>query len=196
QLLGPGRDLRQALLYQVGDRLGVGLGVEAMPDTFQPIPELAVVRHDPVVNEGEATAAVEMGVRVALGDTAVGRPARVPDADAAARQRRQCFPDLADALVDGYIALARHRDAPGVVAAVFELLQTPQHDVGGLPVPAHITEDPAHYAPVLSRRRTIEAIQRRRERPGSRLPSARGRRPRAPASADARAGSSRRRRRE
>ena len=68
------------------DHLGIGLGPEAMTGPLQSLPELAIVRHDTVVDQREASAAVEVGVRVGHGDPHVGRPARVPDAHAAARQ--------------------------------------------------------------------------------------------------------------
>jgi hypothetical protein len=147
---------------RVRHHLGIGLGPEAVTGPLQSLPELAIVRHDSVVDQREASAAVEMGVRVGHGDPAVGRPARVPDAHAAARQPGDRLADLADALVHRHRLAGGDRDAPRVIAPILEPPQAAQDDARRVPVPAHVAEDPAHRRHPFRRTRR-EAIRRHRE---------------------------------
>ena len=71
---------------QVGDDLGVGFGAELLPFVLEPAAQLGVVLDDPVEDDVDAIGAVAVGVRVLLGDPAVGRPAGVGDAG----RRRRC----------------------------------------------------------------------------------------------------------
>ena len=188
ELLGPGRRVGQALLEEVRHHLGIGLGTEVMAGPRQPLPELAVVRDNSIVDQREASAAVEVRVRIGHRDPTVGRPARMPDTHAAARQPGNRVADLADALVDRHGVVVSDRDTPRVVAPILEPPQASQHDRRRVPVPAHVAEDPAHRRhPPRKRRR--EAIRRHRGHPahGSRaragaarrLPPGRAKTPRA-----------------
>ena len=114
-------------LDQVRHRLGVGLGRERVALGEQAVAELAVVLDDPVQDDRELRA-VTAGerVRVRLGDAAVRRPARVPEAVGRGRPVRACrllqvleIPDRADVLE---AALLTESDPGRVVAAVLETL--------------------------------------------------------------------------
>ena len=65
---------------QVGDHLGVGVGGELLALGLQALAQLGVVLDDPVEDDVDLAGAVVVGVRVLLGDAAVGRPAGVGDA--------------------------------------------------------------------------------------------------------------------
>ncbi len=69
----------EMLLDQVGHDLGVGGGGEGVALGLQVGLELEVVLDDPVVDEGEAAGAVDVGVGVVVRRVAVGGPAGVPD---------------------------------------------------------------------------------------------------------------------
>ena len=77
---------------QVGENLGVGLGLENMAFLFELGPEREVVFDDAVVHKHEAPAVVEMRMSVLVGDAAMGGPARMTDAKLAVR--RTCRDDL------------------------------------------------------------------------------------------------------
>jgi hypothetical protein len=64
----------------VGDHLGVGLRCELGAGVEQTALQREVVLDDPVDDDVDAVARVEVRVGVGLGDAAVRRPARVPDA--------------------------------------------------------------------------------------------------------------------
>src|SRR5438045_2247944 len=85
-----------------------------------------------------------MRVGVFAGDPAVGRPAGVPEPDRAGRQVGAGLANLADRLLQGRDAIAADGDPPGVIAAILELAQPLQHDLGRVRLPADITEDAAH----------------------------------------------------
>ena len=69
----------QGRLDEVDQDLGVGLRREDMTGGGELVGQLDVVLDDPVVDEGQTTRAVEVGVGVALGRTAVGGPPGVAD---------------------------------------------------------------------------------------------------------------------
>ena len=86
---GRGQVAVVVLLDQVGDGLGVGLGAEDVAVCLQALAQLAVVLDDPVEDDRELVAvAAGQGVRVRLGDAAVGGPARVAEAGRRARAVR------------------------------------------------------------------------------------------------------------
>jgi hypothetical protein len=58
-----------------------------------------VILDDAVVNHGDAACAIEMGMRVGPGDTAVRRPARVPDCEAGGRVRWRVTVETPNVLV-------------------------------------------------------------------------------------------------
>ena len=70
---------RHVALDQVGQHLGVGGRGEGMAVGLEVDPELMVVLDDPVVDEGQAAGAVEVGVGVLGRGVPVGGPAGVAD---------------------------------------------------------------------------------------------------------------------
>ncbi len=151
QTVGPFRRAGEPVLQQVDDHLGVRLGFQAVAREIEGVAELAVVRDDPVVDEGQAAAAVEMRVGVRLGHPAVGGPAGVSHPDRARGQRDGRLADLADVPLQGHVAPARDRDPPRVVAAILELLEPAQDDARGVRAGAaasrdvpDVAEDSAH----------------------------------------------------
>ncbi len=114
---------------EMGDDLGVGLALEAMPFRLQLGPEFAEVLDDAVMDDGEPVGRVGMGV--GGGWLAVGGPARVADADQPVeRPARKLGLEVAQlafgAAADQLAALERG-DAGGVVAALFQPPQRLDH---------------------------------------------------------------------
>ena len=68
---------------QLHQRLGVGLGPELDPLSFEVGAHRGVILDDAVVDQGEAAGRVDMGVGVAVGGGPVGGPAGMGDADRA-----------------------------------------------------------------------------------------------------------------
>jgi hypothetical protein len=136
----------------VHHHLGVGLGPESVAGLDQVGTQLAIVRDDPVVNEGETSGAVEVRVSVGLGHPSVRCPARVPEADGAGRKRRHRLADLPDPPFQESAAVAGYGHAPGVVAVVLKLLKGAEHDGRRVLVTADVAEDPTHGALPLRRR--------------------------------------------
>src|SRR5690606_14965334 len=110
--------------------LGVGLRFEFVPEAPEALALFLVVLDDAVVHQGHAVAHVR--VRVGLGHAAVGRPARVADAERGAEAL-----GAGGALHLGHPAGAAHAadvaavddsDAGGVVAAVLESLEPLDED--------------------------------------------------------------------
>src|SRR5262249_10592775 len=147
QLFGPGRRPGHALLDQVRHDLGVGLRAEAMSRAGERLTQLAVVRHDAVVDEREPARAVEMLMRVLLGHATVRGRARVTDADRARRQFRRGLTDLADAPLEDDPVSVTDGHAPRVVAAILELLEPAQDEVRGARVTSDVAEDATHGEP-------------------------------------------------
>jgi hypothetical protein len=116
---------------QVGDQLGVRLGADRATGPLQLLAQLPVVLDDAVVDDGDRAGSVRM--RVALGRLAVGRPARVANADVAAE--RPVAQDLLEvaqlahgpAHLDGRAAY--DGDPGGVVAPVLQPLQAVEQHV-------------------------------------------------------------------
>ena len=150
----------ELVFEQVADDLGVGLGVERVAAGEQLAAKLGVVLDDAVVDDGQSTLAVQVRMGVGIGDSAVGRPARMAQRRVAGWQRRARLADLADVLFDQQSrwnrrVLARG-DAPRVVAAVLELLQPSQDTLRRLFANADVAEYAAHRGGALlfcSRRR-------------------------------------------
>ena len=65
------------LLHEVGDDLGVGLGGEPVTGLDQPVLQGLVVLDDPVVDDGDAALAINVGMRVLVGRSSVSRPSRI-----------------------------------------------------------------------------------------------------------------------
>ena len=136
------------LLDEMGDDLGVRLGVESVARRRQLGAQLDEVLDDPVVDDRQLAAAVEVRVRVEVAGPPVGGPARVRETRSgvgrAVAERRPQLGDLARALLDEEVALGRdERDAGGVVAAVLEAREPVEEDRSGVPEP-DIADDAAH----------------------------------------------------
>jgi hypothetical protein len=105
-----------ALLDQVGDRLGVGLGGERVAACLEPVAELAEVLDDPVVDHGDRAGAVLMRMGVQVVRPAVGRPPGVGQADRGVggpvHERGLEVGELAGLLLDEEIALLVDRAIP------------------------------------------------------------------------------------
>ena len=141
---GPSPRWADLLLQQVRHDLGVGLGAEGVAAILKLAAQVAVVLDDAVVDDRQAAGAVEVRVGVLVGDAAVGRPAGVAEPDGAAGQRGLGLPDLAGPLLDHDRAVSRHGDAPGVVAAILELLQPVQDELRCVGARADVAENAAH----------------------------------------------------
>ena len=139
------------VLDQVRDDLGVGVRLEPVPGGGQLRLELREVLDDPVVDHRDASAAVDMRVRVDERRPAVRRPPRVPDTEMAGRHPGAY---LGDQLLDAGLRLGdggggappvEHRNARRVVPPVLQSLQALEQDRGGLSL-TEVTDDPAHGA--------------------------------------------------
>ena len=135
------------LLDEVRDDLGVGLGRELVPLGLETPFQFHVVLDDAVVDHDDRAAAVPVGVSVFLGGGPVGGPARVADAISAVQgvlaDRLFQVPQLACRAPHIERAIAHHRQAGGVIAAVLKPLQPfEQHRHHAL-VP-DVADDPGH----------------------------------------------------
>jgi hypothetical protein len=103
-------------------RLGVGLGGELLAGRLKFGAQLGVVLDDAVVHDRNARGAVRM--RVALGRSAVRRPARMADAGGAAQwqtiERGGEVAELALGAAALDVAVDQRRDTGAVVAAIFQ----------------------------------------------------------------------------
>ena len=141
----------RGILDQVDECLGVGLGPERVTRALQRRAQRVGILDDPVVNEGDGLAAVNVRMRVARRGRAVRRPARVGDArDAMQRpaiEQRLESRDAARELADDETAIALEGDARGVIAAVLEALQPGEENRPGPPLApaiAGVANDAAH----------------------------------------------------
>src|SRR5690606_40737638 len=126
---------------------GGGAGGEPDADGRELAAKLPEVLDDAVVDERDASGGGDVGVGVAVGGHAVGRPAGVRDAAGgvgalAAAERRLEVGELAGVLLDvhrgaetldlGARPVEDQRDPRRVVATVLESAQAVEHDVDGL----------------------------------------------------------------
>ena len=126
QRLQQAQPLRAVVVDQVGDDFGVGLRGEFVAERAQAVALLLVVLDDAVVHQREVAVA-DVRMRVAFGHPAMGGPARVADAE----RRVEAFGDrrgfhLGDAAGTAHAAhglAIDHRDAGGIVAAIFQPLE-------------------------------------------------------------------------
>ncbi len=113
-------------VHEVRDDLGIGLRLEDVAVRAQRLAHLLVVLDDAVVDHRDGLAR-DVRMRVGFGHAAVRGPARVPDAEQAGevfRGRRGFhLRDSADAPHAADVAV-EDRHARGIVAAVFEALQS------------------------------------------------------------------------
>ena len=118
------------------DGLRVRLALEHIAVRDQLLAQGEIVLDDPVVHDGKAPVIGQVGMGVDIRGRTVGRPAGVPDADAA-RDRRAVLRLIAEPgdtpahLLDTDLIAAHHGDARRIVAPVFQLLQALQQDGRG-----------------------------------------------------------------
>jgi len=104
-----------------------------------------VVLENAVVDDRKTSITVNMRMGIRLGHSAVGRPPRVADRHHGRRQpERRVLAHFADTLLKRYLAASDARDAPGIVAAVFQRLERPQGQFGGGGLPTAVRENAAH----------------------------------------------------
>ena len=132
---------------QVGEDLGVGLGLENMASFFELRPKRQVVFDHAIVHEDEAPALVEVGMRILVGYAAVRRPARMADSEMAMRRTVRndlCqIGDASDGLPHFDASAIDGGNARRIIAAVFQAPQAVQEDRNRV-CPADITNDAAH----------------------------------------------------
>ena len=140
------RQCAQAL-DEVDDDLGVGARGEHVARVLQLAPQSRVVLDDAVVDDGQRARAV--GVRVGIGvrGLAMGRPARMTDADVRLdrmlEQRLLEIGDLTDPAAHLQATAVDDGEAGRVVAAIFEALEAFDEERRRVLV-AHVPDDPAH----------------------------------------------------
>ncbi len=132
---------------EVGEDLGVGLGLEVMTLLRELRAERQVVFYHSIMDEDEAPALIEMRMGILVGDAAVRRPASMTDPQMA--MRGTCRDDLCqirdapDGLPDFDASAVEGGDACGVVAAVFKPAQSVQENRNCI-CPADVTNNAAH----------------------------------------------------
>ncbi|MNS40655.1 hypothetical protein D3C72_729800 [compost metagenome] len=151
----------QVMVHQVRDHFGVGLRLEGIAQRAQLLALLFMVLDDAVVHQRHAMADVRMRVR--LGDTTMGGPTGVADAEAGIEAfglgSGGHFRDAtgaAHAAHVGPFGLIDHRNAGGIVTAVFQSLQSfdqQRHHVA----PGDRTHDSTHVTHFLEDGRRILA---------------------------------------
>ena len=146
----------------------------------QALLEREVVLDDPVDDDVDAVARVEVRVRVGLGDAAVRGPAGVADAArrgllgdrdrdrrgrlvrigaaAAVRDRLAQLAEVADRAHRGDLAVGEDRDPRGVIAAVLELLQAGEQDLLDRAL-ADVSDDSAHARRLGERARFPDGVE-------------------------------------
>jgi hypothetical protein len=118
----------------------------------EPHPEGSIVLDDAIVNDGQPTGTVGMGMGVAVGGDAMGRPSGMSDPQASLNRfvgQILLQPgDLALGLSDDQ-SLAVHDGKPRrVVSPVFEALEARDKHPGGIPR-ANVAYDPTHgFTPI------------------------------------------------
>jgi hypothetical protein len=138
------------VIDQVGDHFGVGLALEHITEGRQFSAQLVVVLDDAVMDQCDAGIVRrrrEVRVRILRGGRAVRRPAGVGDA----RKTLQVgFPDLGfeirhprGAARTRQTAIHVQGDAAGIIAAVFQALQTFEQDRGDIAL-GYCADDTAH----------------------------------------------------
>src|SRR5207247_669542 len=114
----------QGRLDEMGDHLGIGFRGEAVTVRLELRLQLQIVLQDAVVNDGEASAAVAMGVSIVVRWAPVGCPARVPEAYGPAQRFQEDETvesvDAADASPSLEARGGLYGEPRGVIAAVLE----------------------------------------------------------------------------
>ena len=147
------RAVAQLVLEQVRHHLGVGLRDQGVARLLELLPQLRVVLDDPVVDHGDPSGAVGVGVRVAIGRRPVGGPPRV--AHRRGPRRRRIVPErglelgeLAGPPADRELPVREHGDTRRVVPPVLQPAQPGQDDRERLVGP-DVADDAAHEGPSL-----------------------------------------------
>ena len=125
--------LAHQAVHEVGDDLGVGLGIEPIARAVQLFPQFLVVFDDAIVHEGHCTSG-KMGVGICRGRGAVGGPARMGNAAASLNgvigQHGFEVGDFATG-ARTFDAFGRlHRDSRRIVTPVFQRPQAGDQDFG------------------------------------------------------------------
>ena len=114
------------MVDQVGDHFGIGLRGELVAQRAQAFALRLVVLDDAVVHQRQLAMA-DVRMRIAFGHAAVGGPAGVADAEggveALGDRRGFHLGDAAGAAHAAHGFAIDHRDAGGIVAAVFQPLE-------------------------------------------------------------------------
>ena len=136
------------VVQKLHHHLGVGLGTKLIALVQELAFQLRKVLDNTVVHHRNVAAAAHMGMGIDVVGFAVGGPAGVTDAQAAGQVRPlvgQILQHLQAALglLHPHPAFTAYGDTGGVIAAVFQPLQSVQQNGGGL-LPAHITYDSTH----------------------------------------------------
>ena len=134
-------------LDQMRDDLGVRLRFERVPVALERLPQVRVVLDDAVVDDRDGLRAVAMRVRVRVTRLAMGRPARVGDAQRPlqrfARQDALEGGDLPHTPAHLEAAVVNHRHARRVVAPIFEPLEPVHENRDGVPA-TDVSDDSTH----------------------------------------------------
>ena len=130
--VGRRKSLAQLRADEMGDHFGVGFGREFRAASFSLGAQLAEIFDDAVVDDRDAVGGVRM--RVDFVRTAMGRPARVADADLAAErllvQPLLEIAQLALGAAAREMAIFQRGNAGGIVAAVLQPLERIDHQAG------------------------------------------------------------------
>ena len=114
------------------------------PAGQQPLAQLDIILDNAVMDDGEPPAAIAVGVGVVVRDGAGGGPARVPDGQARLAQRRGRATSFPMSLAVWTWPAVVHRDAPRIIAAIFQFLQAIKNQARRLAVRTGIAEDATH----------------------------------------------------
>ena len=135
---------------KLGDKLGVGVGLDFYSGLEEAVAQLSVVLQDAVVHHGHRSGGVGLRVGIGLGGGSVGRPARVADAHGAVQGlvvgALLEVAQLAGGAQDLDALRTHHRDPGRVVTAVLQPPQAVQEHGNDL-VRSHIADDAAHVGP-------------------------------------------------
>ncbi len=136
-------------LHQMDQHFGVCFRGKDVALVLELLPQREVVLDDAVVDQGDASGAIDEGVGVLLGRLPTGGPAGVPDAHATIPSRDGGL-DLGHlALVLEHLQAIRcDRYADRIVTAVLQAPQSIQQDVLSHPL-AGVTYDAAHQTTTL-----------------------------------------------
>src|SRR6516165_711911 len=149
------------VLDEMRNDFSIRIAGEGVPLGRQSRAQLCVILDDAVVDHGDAAAAIEMRMRVAVARTSVRSPARVPDArgalERALLERFFEIAELADALCADDGACVDERNAGRIVAAILKTVQA-VHEHADDVTRSDVTDDAAHgksSSPPYERRQTL-----------------------------------------